>query len=801
MELNVHSFVESSPLMFAEFVVGSPKWVFPAIVGGTLLTFLVLFNYAKTNRRDSLAVVGVILKLTAIALLAVCLLEPMRRDQRPRPRANLLPVVVDTSQSMGLKIGRESQSWRDRIDENFAGNAPLFADLSQSFETRIYGFDKRLSSAGEVADLRRDGKATHLLKNLEELNQRLQGRPVAGVLLLSDGNGLADGIDYDDLPELDFPVYPVVPEKLSGLNDLRITGTSIRQTNFEVSPITLTVQFAIDGVLTGDVIVRLTDSQDNIIVEEQTLSLKADESSYYTSFQFRPDQVGLRFYRVDVFRTTDQSAFESSESLMEANSSETTLINNTKLVTVDRRSGPYRVLYLAGRPNWEFKFLRRAVDEDAEVELTGLLRMANKEPKFSFRDQAVSGTNPLFQGLGDDAEETAEQYDEPVLVPIGVKQADELASGFPKTEDQLFYFDAMIVDDIEPEFFSQDQLKLIRRFVSLRGGGLMFLGGQEMWAGRAFDDSVLGDLSPVYVAGRTMDGPSNQSLGLTREGMLEPWMRLRSTVSEENKRLRSMTHFTSVNEVGSLKPGAYRLATVTDSVGKERTAVAVQRFGRGKVGALLIADYWRWAMNAEPGQADDSYQSWRQMVRWLVGDVPRRTEIVTRDDPETGAVILEIESFDEAYAPLENGDVKLTVRQPNGAVVPLSVQPVPERPGVVRTSFFDDSAGAYVANAEVRSADGEVVGTPSSGWTRQIAGREFDHIGFNRGLMEKIAQKSGGKLIDESNLDRFAQQLNSEKVPVMETWVYPIWHRGWVLSLALGCLCAEWGLRRYRGLA
>ncbi|MCD0461643.1 hypothetical protein [Roseiconus lacunae] len=801
MELNVHSFVESSPLMFAEFVVGSPKWVFPAIVGGTLLTFLLLFNYAKTNRRDSLAVVGVILKMTAIALLAVCLLEPMRRDQRPRPRANLLPVVVDTSQSMGLKIGRESQSWRDRIDENFAGNAPLFADLSQSFETRIYGFDKRLSSAGEVADLRRDGKATHLLKNLEELNQRLQGRPVAGVLLLSDGNGLADGIDYDDLPELDFPVYPVVPEKLSGLNDLRITGTSIRQTNFEVSPITLTVQFAIDGVLTGDVIVRLTDSQDNIIVEEQTLSLKADESSYYTSFQFRPDQVGLRFYRVDVFRTTDQSAFESSESLMEANSSETTLINNTKLVTVDRRSGPYRVLYLAGRPNWEFKFLRRAVDEDAEVELTGLLRMANKEPKFSFRDQAVSGTNPLFQGLGDDAEETAEQYDEPVLVPIGVKQADELASGFPKTEDQLFYFDAMIVDDIEPEFFSQDQLKLIRRFVSLRGGGLMFLGGQEMWAGRAFDDSVLGDLSPVYVAGRTMDGPSNQSLGLTREGMLEPWMRLRSTVSEENKRLRSMTHFTSVNEVGSLKPGAYRLATVTDSVGKERTAVAVQRFGRGKVGALLIADYWRWAMNAEPGQADDSYQSWRQMVRWLVGDVPRRTEIVTRDDPETGAVILEIESFDEAYAPLENGDVKLTVRQPNGAVVPLSVQPVPERPGVVRTSFFDDSAGAYVANAEVRSADGEVVGTPSSGWTRQIAGREFDHIGFNRGLMEKIAQKSGGKLIDESNLDRFAQQLNSEKVPVMETWVYPIWHRGWVLSLALGCLCAEWGLRRYRGLA
>ncbi|OYP31087.1 hypothetical protein, partial [Rhodopirellula sp. MGV] len=587
----------------------------------------------------------------------------------------------------------------------------------------------------------------------------------------------------------------------SGLNDLRITGTSIRQTNFEVSPVTLSVQFAVDGSLTGDVIVRLTDTQTSSIVEEQTLALKSDEANYYASFQFRPDDVGLRFYRVDVFRQTDQAAFDSVETLIEQQSSETTLINNTKLVAVDRRTGPYRVLYLAGRPNWEFKFLRRAVDEDAEVELTGLLRMANKEPKFSFRDQAVSGTNPLFQGLGDDAEETAEQYDEPVLVPIGVKQADELSSGFPKTEDQLFYFDALILDDIEPSFFSQDQLKLIRRFVSLRGGGLMFLGGQEMWAGRDFEDSVLGDLSPVYVKRRNMDGPSQQSMQLTREGMLEPWMRLRSTVNEENKRLKSMASFTSVNEVGSLKPGAYGLATVTDSSGEERTAVAVQRFGRGKVGSVMIADYWRWAMNAQPGQADDSYQSWRQMVRWLVGDVPRRTELTVKDDPENDAVILEVAAFDEAFDPLENGEVSLTIRQPNGASVPLSVHPVPDRPGVVTASFFDDSAGAYVANAEVRSTDGEVIGTPVAGWTKQIAGREFDQIGFNRPLMDSIAKRSGGKLIPESELDRFTDQLNTNKVPVTETWVYPIWHRGWVLALALGCLCAEWGLRRYRGLA
>ncbi|MCC9601649.1 hypothetical protein LOC67_13910 [Stieleria sp. JC731] len=793
--------VSPKMILLGEFVIGSPDWTMPAIVGGTVLTFLVLLNYSRSQRRDRLGGVSILLKLAAIALLAVCLVEPMRRDQRPRPRANMLPVLVDTSQSMGLTIGREDMSWRDRIDREFAGDATTLARLSQTFDTRIYGFDKRLSSAGEVADLRRDGKATLLLRNLEELNARLRGRPVAGVLLLSDGNDVVSDLDADELPKFDFPIYPVVPEKASGLNDLRITGTVVRQTNFEVSPVTVSVQFAIDGSLTGDVIVRLTDTQDNNVVEEQTMALKANEANYQVSFQFRPDDVGLRFYKVDVFRVTDQSAFDSAESLIETPSSETTLVNNTRLVAVDRKTGPYRVLYLAGRPNWEFKFLRRAVDEDAEVELTGLLRMANKEPKFSFRDQAVSGTNPLFQGLGDDAEETAEQYDEPVLVSIGVKNADELAGGFPKTEDQLFYFDALILDDIEPSFFSQDQLKLIRRFVSLRGGGLMLLGGQEMWAGREFDDSVLGDLSPVYVTRRQMDGPSNQSIQLSREGMLEPWMRLRSTVNEESKRLREMPQFSSINEVGSLKPGAFALATATGADGTQRTAVATQRFGRGKVGALMVADYWRWATNSQPGQSDDAYQSWRQMVRWLVGDVPRRTELIVREDRENDSVVLEVSAVDDRFDPLENGDVQLTVRQPNDAVIPLSVHPVAERPGVFTASFFDDSAGAYIANAEVRSADGKVIGTPTAGWTQQIAGREFDHIGFNRALMETLAKSSGGKLIDESELPQFADKLDSEKVPVTETWVYPIWHRGWVMALALGFLCAEWGLRRYRGLA
>ena len=34
--------------------------------------------------------------------------------------------------------------------------------------------------------------------------------------------------------------------------------------------------------------------------------------------------------------------------------------------------GPFRILYVSGRPNWEFKFLRRALQEEDELDLVGL---------------------------------------------------------------------------------------------------------------------------------------------------------------------------------------------------------------------------------------------------------------------------------------------------------------------------------------------------------------------------------------------------------------------------------------------
>ena len=49
--------------------------------------------------------------------------------------------------------------------------------------------------------------------------------------------------------------------------------------------------------------------------------------------------------------------------------------------------------------------MRRAIADDDEIELVGLIRIAKKEPKFTFRSHRGESTNPLFRGFGNQEDE------------------------------------------------------------------------------------------------------------------------------------------------------------------------------------------------------------------------------------------------------------------------------------------------------------------------------------------------------------------------------------------------------------
>jgi uncharacterized membrane protein len=315
------------------------------------------------------------------------------------------------------------------------------------------------------------------------------------------------------------------------------------------------------------------------------------------------------------------------------------------------------VLYVSGRPNWEFKFLRRSLATDGEVKLVGLIRIAKREPKFAYLGRTGETTNPLYRGFTNQDDEDAEQYDEPVLIRLGTEDEAELRDGFPATADELFPYHAIILDDLEAAYFTQDQLLLIQRYVSRRGGGLLMLGGAESFRQGEFARTPVGELMPVYLDRQPAAvQDAKYRLALTREGWLQPWTRLRDTEEAEKERFDAMPTFDTFNRISGIKPGASILAEATDQKGKRHPALVAQRFGKGRAAAFMVGDMWQWGLGRKSDEEDDLARAWRQMIRWLVAEVPRRVEVDVRKTTGGSAdpVEIRVNVSDAQFLPMDN---------------------------------------------------------------------------------------------------------------------------------------------------
>ncbi|HBX98933.1 MAG TPA: hypothetical protein DEG93_01125, partial [Gammaproteobacteria bacterium] len=66
-------------------------------------------------------------------------------------------------------------------------------------------------------------------------------------------------------------------------------------------------------------------------------------------------------------------------------------------------------------------------------------------------------------------------------------------SGFPRDKETLYQYEAIILGDIEENFFNADQLQMIEDFVAERGGGFLMSGMVDV----EFISSPIADILPV----------------------------------------------------------------------------------------------------------------------------------------------------------------------------------------------------------------------------------------------------------------------------------------------------------------
>ena len=775
------------------------QWWWAALIGCCILLPLAWTAWKPLRPLGLSGWIPLIMRCLGIVLLLAFLLEPHWISLRPTRGANIVAIVADNSQGLQLKEAGHTISRGELLKERLVGpDSSWLAQLEDNFQVRPYRFDRDLSRLNNFTQLDFQGDRSNLGKSLQSMRDRFQRLPLAGIILLTDG--IATDLE-EGLPELGGlpPIYPVVVGNPGRIPDFSLDRIELRQTSFDDAPVTLKAEVSWRGNMRRRVEVAVEyledPALDSQIPNPIELSLAPSGQPQAATFQWRPLKSGLQF-----FQTTVEPMDETVET------EEATELNNRRLFLLDRGQPEYRILYVGGRPNWEYKFLNRALAEDPQLHMVGLIRLARREPKFEFKGRAGESSNPLFRGFGE--EDETERYDQPVLVRLNTRDQEELRGGFPQTEEDLFKFHGLILDDVEAEFFTFKQLNLIRKFASLRGGGLILLGGADALNEGGYADTPLASALPVHIDRPVKVHPAEDlRWRLTREGWVEPWMRIRSLEESERARLTGMPPFQVLNPLPSIKPGASVLAEVEDQSERRFPGLVAHPYGTGRVACLAVGDIWRWGLREQSDQ-EDLARFWRQIARWLVTDTPPQVSLETKWQGEK--IALEVVARDASFQPAELSHARLTItrvirldeeREKQGfSQVSFEAEPVSGEPGLFASTFTPRDVGAYLAEVEVTDEVGAVLGRAEAGWVTDPAGEEFRSLDPNPTILEEIAQQTGGQVLEFAGMAGVGDLLSRQPAPVTETWSRPLWPRNWFFLGILGCFLVEWAVRRLRGL-
>lgn len=776
------------------------------------------------------------LRMLVLLLLTLVLLDPAWRREEAVPGMNEVAVVVDTSASMEVRDRGAGQTRADDVraalDRAESGWLP---DLAEVFEVARYRVDRRLQRVDHLAPdggLPFDGVGTVLGEAMEAMQRRARQRPLAAVLLITDGNAtdaaLLESLG-DDLP----PVHVVVVGADEIEPDLALGEVRVTETAFEDAPILLETAVAAQGFGGRKALVTVASLAGEELARE-LVEIGGDVERLPVRLRFRPEARGLQFYKIEV-------AVAGGDGEPDSAVAEAVEENNRRTIAAGRPTEAARVLFVGGRPGWEFKFLRRALEEDDEVRVTGLVRLADREPRFEFRGRRGEDGNPLFRGFtGDGAGADAEErprYDEAVWMRFGAHHAEELQDGFPDLPEELMEpFHAVLLADLDAEFLRPGQLELLRDFVSRRGGGLLFLGGVSGFAAGGYDRPLWRDLLPVVLgpADRQPASAAPISVELAREGWLEPWVRLRVSDSEERDRLGAMPGFRVFSRIGEAKPGAAVLALgrpgalveeirpgattglrfgadaglpparVSDGGNGEVLPLLVtHRFGHGQVGALAVGDFWRWGMKS-PAHREDMNKAWRQMMRWLVSTAEGRVVLEPADDRAGDGGGLQrwlVRVRDPSFRPQADAAVRLELTAADGREVVRSVvaRPADDEAGSFEAWMALPEGGAWRLQAVATGGEGERIGEAEAGWVEEPWFEEFRDLVPDREAMQRLADRSGGSVLEWGAVERWAGDLRQAPVEHRRTVEQPLWHNPWWLMLVVGLLAGEWWLRRTGG--
>jgi uncharacterized membrane protein len=697
------------------------------------------------------------LRLAALAIVVLALLHPVLVVSEAVPQRNVVGVLVDDSRSM--RIADLNGSTRADAARRLLGgrDSSLYAALAQKFVVRLFRFSGNGERVAQLADLSYDGARTQLGPALEAARQELTGVPLSGLVLVSDGADNSRGSLTDAVMSLGarhVPVFTVGVGRERFTKDIEVSRVEAPRSVLEGASLVVDVMVAQRG-FTGNK-VQLIVEDGGRIVSTQSVTLTGDGEAVPIRVRVPTAEAGAR---VLTFRIPAQPG-------------EMVAQNNAQQAIVNVSAAREKILYIEGEPRSEMAFMRRAVHDDKNLQIVTLQRLA----KDQFRR-------------------------------FSVDDSLDLVAGFPKTRDELFGYKGIILGSMEASFFTGDQLRMLADFVSERGGGLLALGGRRALGEGGFAGTPVAEVLPVDLGG----GPNDKGqyfnelkVDVTVPGSIHAATQIAEAESTSAKRWGTMPHVTSVNRIGRAKPGATVLLTGAPTKGGDREIVlAYQRYGRGKAIVFPVQDSWRWQMDPSMAIEDMTFESyWRQLLRWLVTDVPSRVMVAAAGDQSAPGdpVELNAEISDRTFLKVNNAEAVARVTSPSGNVSEMPLEWSVTRDGEYKASFTPTEKGLYRVDVRTRMGTDSIVSEPSYISSGDLS-TEYFGAEMRAPLLRRIADETGGRFYTADKVADLAKDIvftdvGNTVVDRKDLWDMPI-----VFLLVLALVTSEWGYRKLRGLA
>jgi uncharacterized membrane protein len=727
------------------------------LLAAAVAVLVVTFAYARvrTLRPADRVVLGT-LRTLALLLVIGCLLRPGIVIASAVPQRNIFAVLVDDSRSMRIS-DVEGATRASAVQRLFADSAALTRKLGERFALRRFRFAARAEPLASVSGMTSKGTRSDLAHALDDVREELSGMPLAGVVVVSDGADNGSTAYADALLAMRarrVPVYTVGVGREQFDRDLAIERVVAPQRALAGAAILIEADVRTRGL--GSDAGTVTVEADGRVVATETV--RAPERGDVAHVRMRIPPLPAGTYRLAV----------RVKSLPQ----EIVTENNAWQASLDVRGGPDRILYIEGEPRPEFAFLRRAVANDSGVQVVGLLRSAERK-----------------------------------FLRLGVRDSLDLLGGFPTSREELFSYRAIIMGSIEASFFTADQLRMIAEFVSQRGGGLLVLGGRASLSEGGFAGTPIAEVLPLTLARGDVnaEGPATVvTVRPTRAGQTHPALQLRGTLPASIARWDSLPPLTTVNQIGGLRAGATMLLAGRTEAGRSDIPIlAYQRYGRGTAAVFTVQDSWQWRMGATIAVDDDTFQTfWRQLSRWLVDGTPDRLEItatparVAPGEPVT----LRAHVSNAFYTDVNNATVSVTVRGPNGTSTAVPLEWSLREDGSYSSSYTPQDSGRYELAADAKFGR-DSVETASATLLVDDQGADLAQAERRTALLRRIADETGGRYYDLTDAQRLADDAVFTDAGVTVREAKDLWDMPAVfLTLAL-LLGAEWGYRRWRGLA